>query len=58
MNKEDFIKHYCKESGIKQEELLKTQIVLPCNCGDTTCEGWAMVSNNKLSIKSHKKLYT
>jgi len=29
--------------------------ILPCNCED--CEGFAMVSNNKMSIKAHNKLY-
>lgn len=57
MTKEDFIKLYCEKSGITEEELLKTQVVLPCNCNDEICKGWAVVSNNELSIKAHYDLY-
>ena len=57
MTKEDFIKQYCKNCNITEEELLKTQVVLPCNCMEQGCEGWAVVSNNELSIKAHNELY-
>lgn len=58
MTKENFIKLYCEKSDITEEELLKTQVVLPCNCNDETCKGWAVVSNNELSIKAHCELYS
>jgi len=57
MTKEDFIKLYCERSQITQEELFKSQVVLPCNCNDDTCKGWAVIVNNESSIKNHNKLY-
>ena len=57
MTKEEFIEYYCKRSDITEEELLKTQVVLKCNCGNLICKGWAVVSNNPDSIKAHKELY-
>lgn len=53
MEKQDFIKLYCEKSGITEEELQKTQVVLPCNCNHELCKGWAVISNNELSIKNH-----
>lgn len=58
MTEEEFIKMYCKNSEISQDELLKDHVVLPCNCGDKSCKGWAVVANNTLSIKAHLDLYT
>lgn len=58
MTKEDFIKLYCEKSKITEQELLESQVVLPCNCGDEICKGWAVVGNNELNIKAHKELYT
>lgn len=58
MRKDDFIKLYCKKSNITKDTLLKTQVVLPCKCNINVCKGWAVVSNNKLSIKAHNDLYT
>lgn len=57
MNKDEFIKEYCENSNIPMNELNKTQVVLPCKCNDSLCKGWAVVSNNRLSIKSHNELY-
>jgi hypothetical protein len=57
MNKDKFVKEYCKRSDISEETLYKFSVVLPCNCGEHACKGWAVVSNNDLSIKSHKELY-
>ena len=57
MTKEDFIKLYCEKSKIKTEDLLKTQVILPCNCNDDICKGWAVVNNNEISIQAHNDLY-
>ena len=56
MSKEEFIEYYCKNSNITKEELLKTQVILPCSCNYENCKGWAVVSNNPLSIKAHLEL--
>lgn len=56
MTKESFIMIYCEESGISKEELLKTQIVLPCNCDYKGCKGWVVISNDELSVKAYNGL--
>ena len=57
MTKEEFIAGYCERSQITWEELQPFQVALPCSCGDESCCGWAMVSNNPLSVQSHMQLY-
>lgn len=47
ISKEDFLKQYCEISDITEEELLKTQEVLPCDCEDIICQGWVVQSKNK-----------
>jgi len=47
MTKEEFISNYCKRSKISWEELSKTQVILPCDCGDDYCQGWQMVSKGE-----------
>lgn len=52
MTKQQFIERYGKkffESG--------KLVAMKCNCGDEACSGWAAVTNNEESIKSHKDLY-
>ena len=56
MTKDEFIDQY-KVTSIPKDEFLKTQVVLECDCGETNCKGWAMVSNTPLAIKSHMELY-
>ena len=59
MIKDEFIKNYCNSSKASKESFIDSKIVcLPCECDYSKCEGWAMVSNNELSIKTHKDLYT
>lgn len=55
--KEEFISEYCERSNISWEELSKTEVALPCDCGSDGCDGWAMVSNNEHSIQTHMDLY-
>ena len=57
MTKDEFIDSYCKKSKISWDKLSKSQVVLPCECKDELCQGWAMVSNDQDSIKSHIDLY-
>lgn len=57
MNKDQFIAFYCSNSGKKWDDLKKHFVALPCNCGDESCHGWAMVSNDEFSIEIHNELY-
>lgn len=57
MTKEDFIKQYAARSSMTVEQFHATQVALPCRCDYDKCQGWAAVSNNELSIKTHKELY-
>jgi len=58
MTKEEFIERYGKYSNISRDLLLKRCVIMECNCNSSTCMGWAVVSNNPLSIKAHKDLYS
>lgn len=57
MTKDEFISGYCKRSGLTWDWLSKHEVALPCACGEESCEGWAMVSNDGESIKAHLDLY-
>ena len=51
----EFVKQYCKKSGITEREFYATQVPMP---DPTSPHGWAAVSNNPLSIKAHVDLYS
>ncbi len=51
----EFVKGYCKKSGITEREFYATQIPMP---DQTSPSGWAAVSNNPMSIKAHVDLYS
>lgn len=51
----EFVKQYCKKSGITEREFYAAQIPMP---DQTSPSGWAAVSNNPLSIKAHVDLYS
>lgn len=51
----EFVKQYCKKSGITEREFYETQVPMP---DPTSPYGWAAVSNNPLSIKAHVDLYS
>jgi hypothetical protein len=61
MNKEEitqseFIKDYCDKSDMTEKELNKLGLfAVPCNCGESDCRGWAMIT--KVNLKTHSKLY-
>lgn len=57
MTKDEFISGYCKRSGVTWDWLSVRKVALPCACGEDNCAGWAMVSNNEDSIKTHMELY-
>jgi hypothetical protein len=57
ITEEQFIEGYCARSGMSWEELKEGLVVLPCNCGDASCDGWAMVGNHPLNIQAHNELY-
>jgi hypothetical protein len=57
MTKDEFIAGYCERSHVEWQELQRSQVALPCACGDKSCCGWAMVSNNRLSVQTHMQLY-
>lgn len=47
MTQTEFIKMYCKNSKITDEEFNKEGLfAIPCNCGDADCEGWAMTTHS------------
>ena len=58
MTKEQFEKSYTKRSGMTKEFYREHFVSLPCKCTSETCMGWAAIHNDKLSIKTHKKLYS
>lgn len=43
MLQSEFIQMYY-EWNKEMERKLSDQIAIPCNCGDESCHGWAMVS--------------
>lgn len=57
MTEQEFKTAYCERSNIKKEEFDNHFVVLRCQCSDSTCQGWACVSNDKRSIEIHKKFY-
>jgi hypothetical protein len=57
MTKQEFIQSYCQRSSIAPELILKTNIAIPCNCGDEMCDGWAMVSKDDPAIRLIHKIF-
>lgn len=64
MTKDEFIDAYISRSGGKIERTADgmkmgewEQVALPCACGEDGCEGWAMITNNSWSIRSHLFFY-
>lgn len=43
MTREEFIAGYCARSGVTWEWLSQYRKVLPCECGEDICDGWAML---------------
>jgi hypothetical protein len=56
-SKNIFIQRYCHISKISIDTFNEALIALECNCKEQGCSGWAVVSNDELSIKTHKELY-
>ena len=56
MTKNEFVKDYCKRSGIAIDMLsLHNLVALPCNCGESKCAGWQMVA--KENVEVHEDIY-
>jgi hypothetical protein len=53
MTRERFINAYCERSGILVEVFSQSYVALPCDCGDSECEGWAKVRNDAVSMLEH-----
>ena len=43
MTREQFENNYAERSKITVETLREYKEVIPCNCGDKLCTGWASV---------------
>jgi hypothetical protein len=49
MTQSEFIKMYCENSNITEEQLQKFgQFAFPCHCEEEGCEGWQMGSNDSV----------
>ncbi len=57
MTKHEFEQSYIKKSDLTLDDYNLNFVTLECNCGAKQCRGWAAVSNNPRSIKSHTDLY-
>lgn len=56
MTQSEFIKNYCRKSDIDEKKLNKLgQFAVPCDCEDSTCHGWAMIS--RVNLQSQIDLY-
>lgn len=49
----EFVKQYCKKSGITERQFYETQIPMP---DPSSPYGWSAVSNSAVSVKAHVKL--
>lgn len=43
VTREEFIEAYCARSGVSWDWLSEVRKAVLCECGDESCEGWAMV---------------
>lgn len=57
MERQEFIDGYCKRSGVTWGDLSRRFVALPCHCGEASCEGWAMVTNDPENIALHNQVY-
>ena len=44
MTKDEFVEDYCNRSQVTLEWLSKFRTAVPCDCGESVCAGWQMVS--------------
>lgn len=52
-----FIERYCHASKLSVEMFNESLVAMECKCGERGCSGWAVISNDEFSIKTHKELY-
>ena len=51
MTEQEFLEKYAKNSGVTPEYLLKSGLIpMPCDCGECTCQGWQMRSNEWIEL--------
>lgn len=49
MTQSEFIKQYCENSGVKEQELNELgTFAMPCNCDYEGCQKWAMIRKGNL----------
>lgn len=48
--REQFIKGYCERSGMSWESLSARRQVVPCECEEDICTGWAMVPKDEPAV--------
>lgn len=46
--RDEFIRGYCERSGVTWEWLRQYRVCALCDCGDPTCEGFAMVPRSSI----------
>ncbi|EFJ2109291.1 hypothetical protein [Escherichia coli] len=49
MSKGEFVSGYCERSGITEEEFYLHGDAVPCDCGESCCDGWAYLSHEKIA---------
>lgn len=54
--KEQFIKRQLTFTGMDNDEFNHRRVVLPCDCNEPGCTGWASIPNFPGSIRMHKQL--
>ena len=57
MTKEEFITGYCERSKLSRATFDRRLVVLPCQCAEPNCQGWAVVENEPGALERHKELY-
>ena len=54
MTKKEFKRRSVEKSGLTENLWDEEFIVLPCNCGEDSCHGWAKVINDEFCIETHR----
>ncbi|HAZ7210021.1 TPA: hypothetical protein LAM16_003469 [Escherichia coli] len=49
MPKGEFVSGYCERSSITEEEFYLHGDAVPCDCGESCCDGWAYLSHEKIA---------
>ncbi|MDQ5601723.1 hypothetical protein RCE97_17785 [Klebsiella pneumoniae] len=49
ISKERFVSDYCEMSGITSAVFYSHGDAVPCDCGESCCDGWAYLSHEKIT---------